>query len=97
MGGCSYPELLCYLVALQANLLLGQEQTPAQLAKELLDGSCNGDNFTDFYLRVRERQNVNRRYPPWPNNGKLFFHSDIEEPIVDPMLSGVYDSLCSRL
>ena len=50
-----------------------QQQTPApavaQLTSRLLEESCHSqaENFTAFYLSVRERQAAERKFPLWPN------------------------------
>lgn len=68
MGDCSYLLMLCCVTALQMSHLHSQQQTPAELASKLLEASCRGRNFTAFYLHIREKQGMTRRYPPWPNS-----------------------------
>ena len=47
----------------------------AELASRLLEESCHSqvDNFTSFYLRVRERQAAEREFPLWPYGNKIRF------------------------
>ena len=48
------------------------DESPAELATRLLRDSCSADNFTAFYLQIREEQGMSRRHPHWPNNdGKV--------------------------
>lgn len=70
MDGCSY--LLLFITAMQMNAFQGQPQSNEQtvrllLAERLLEDSCNADNFTAFYVNIREKQGVSRRFPIWPN------------------------------
>lgn len=54
-----------WLLTVQVSHL--RAESPEKLASRLISDSCNADNFTSFYLHVRDMQKVARRYPPWPN------------------------------
>lgn len=68
MSGWGYLLLLCS-TALQMGPLQGQQSSqspPAELASRLLEDSCKADNFTAFYLHIREKQGMARKFPVWP-------------------------------
>ncbi len=81
MKNCNYLSgkvallLLCF--TLQADYLLGQQQpgnqtatttipeSPQELAQWVVQSSCAADNLTNFYLKIREREDMEREYPAW--------------------------------
>lgn len=59
---------LLLLLAVQVNhLRADRAEDPEQLAARLIGESCNLNNFTAFYLHIRDLQNMTRRFPAWPN------------------------------
>lgn len=44
-----------------------QAEFPVQMASRLVDESCNAENYTAFYLHIRDMENMTRRFPVWPN------------------------------
>ena len=81
MKYCNYLKgevalLLLLCVTLQVDHLLGQQQhaatttipdSPQQLAEWIVRFSCEADNLTNFYLNIRETENMERKYPAWSN------------------------------
>ena len=61
------------LLALQLLILQAQELTesPEKLAARIVDDSCKADNFTSFYLQIRDSHEVARKYPVWPNGKSI--------------------------
>ena len=46
-----------------------QGRTPFQEhVSSLIDEACTADNFSHFYLNIREEQNMTRRYPALSNS-----------------------------
>ena len=73
-----YSHLCALCIAMQAALILGQEQqettttvpeSPEDIAPWVVESACRETNQsrTEFYLKIREEENMTRQYPGWPN------------------------------